>query len=151
MTTRVLSPVKGVLAPITEVPDPVFAEAMVGPGVAVHPELTAGDAVSPVDGTIVTLHPHAFVVATAEGAAVLVHLGIDTVKLQGEGFTLHVAKGDAVRAGQPVIGWDPAAVQEGGKSPICPVVALDATAESLVDVREFGPVEAGDALFTWQR
>jgi glucose-specific phosphotransferase system IIA component len=140
-----------VLAPITEVPDPVFAEAMVGPGVAVHPELTAGDAVSPVDGTIVTLHPHAFVVATAEGAAVLVHLGIDTVKLQGEGFTLHVAKGDAVKAGQPVIGWDPAAVQEGGKSPICPVVALDATADSLVDVREFGPVAAGDALFTWQR
>ena len=151
MTVRVLSPVKGVLAPITEVPDPVFAEAMVGPGVAVHPELTAGDAVSPVDGTVVTLHPHAFVVATADGAGVLVHLGIDTVKLQGEGFTLHVAKGATVRAGQPVIGWDPAAVRAGGKSPICPVVALDATVDSLVDVREPGPVEAGDALFTWRR
>jgi PTS system glucose-specific IIA component len=151
VSITVLSPVKGVLAPISEVPDPVFAEAMVGPGVAVHPELTAGDAVSPVDGTVVTLHPHAFVVATADGVAVLVHLGIDTVKLKGEGFTLHVAKGDTVRAGQPVIGWDPAAVQEGGKSPICPVVALDATAENLVDLREPGPVEAGDALFTWQR
>ncbi|MFI9386414.1 PTS glucose transporter subunit IIA [Kutzneria sp. NPDC052558] len=151
MSTKVLSPVKGVLAPITEVPDPVFAQAMVGPGVAVHPELAAGDAVSPVDGTVVTLHPHAFVVATADGAAVLVHLGIDTVKLKGEGFTLHVVKGETVRAGQPVISWDPAAVQEGGKSPICPVVALDATAENLVDVREPGPVEAGEALFTWQR
>ncbi|EWM11747.1 PTS glucose transporter subunit IIA [Kutzneria sp. 744] len=151
MSVKVLSPVKGVLAPITEVPDPVFAQAMVGPGLAVHPELTAGDAVSPVDGTIVTLHPHAFVVATADGAGVLVHLGIDTVKLKGEGFTLHVAKGDTVRAGQPVIGWDPKAIEDGGRSPICPIVALDATVENLVDIREFGPVEAGDALFTWQR
>lgn len=149
--TVVLSPVKGTVAPITEVPDPVFAQAMVGPGVAVHPELTAGDAVSPVDGTVVTLHPHAFVVATEDGVAVLVHLGIDTVKLKGEGFTLHVVKGETVRAGQPVIGWDPAAVQEGGKSPICPVVALDASAEVLVDVHEPGPIEAGEPLFTWQR
>jgi glucose-specific phosphotransferase system IIA component len=147
----VLSPVTGTLAPIAEVPDPVFAQAMVGPGVAVHPELTAGDAVSPVDGTVVTLHPHAFVVATQDGAAVLVHLGIDTVKLKGEGFTLHVVKGDTVRAGQKVIGWDPDAVRAGGKSPICPVVALDASVDSLVDVREPGPVAAGEALFTWQR
>jgi glucose-specific phosphotransferase system IIA component len=151
VTIRVLSPVKGVLAPITEVPDPVFAQAMVGPGVAVHPELAAGDAVSPVDGTVVTLHPHAFVVATADGVAVLVHLGIDTVKLKGEGFTLHVVKGETVRAGQPVIGWDPKAVEDGGKSPICPVVALDAKPEELVELREPGPVEAGDVLFTWQR
>lgn len=151
MSVRVLSPVRGILAPITEVPDPVFAQAMVGPGVAVHPELAAGDAVSPVDGTVVTLHPHAFVVATADGVAVLVHLGIDTVKLKGEGFTLHVVKGETVRAGQPVIGWDPKAVEDGGKSPICPVVALDAKPEELAEVREFGPVEAGDALFTWQR
>jgi sugar PTS system EIIA component len=151
VSSRVLSPVTGVVAPITEVPDPVFAQAMVGPGVAVHPELTAGDAVSPVDGTVVTLHPHAFVVATDDGVAVLVHLGIDTVKLKGEGFTPHVVKGETVRAGQPVIGWDPAAVRAGGKSPICPVVALDATEAALVDVREPGPVEAGEPLFTWQR
>jgi glucose-specific phosphotransferase system IIA component len=151
VSIRVLSPVTGVLAPISEVPDPVFAEAMVGPGLAVHPELTAGDAVSPVDGTVVTLHPHAFVVAAQDGVAVLVHLGIDTVKLKGEGFTLHVVKGETVRAGQPVVSWDPAAVQAGGKSPICPVVALDAAAENLVDVRAPGPVAAGDALFTWQR
>lgn len=150
MSVKVLSPVKGVLAPITEVPDPVFAEAMVGPGLAVHPELTAGDAVSPVDGTVVTLHPHAFVVATEDGAGVLVHLGIDTVKLKGEGFTLHVAKGDKVRAGQPVIGWDPKAIQDGGKSPICPIVALEAVSDQLSAVQESGDVAVGGELFTWK-
>ncbi|AHH96092.1 PTS glucose transporter subunit IIA [Kutzneria viridogrisea] len=151
MTLTVLSPVSGEVVPLSEVPDPVFAQAMVGPGIAVQPERTAGDAVSPVDGTVVTLHPHAFVVATESGAAVLVHLGIDTVKLKGEGFTLHVVKGETVRAGQPVIGWNPAEIEQGGRSPICPVIALDASAESLVDVHEPGPVKAGEALLTWQR
>jgi sugar PTS system EIIA component len=151
MTIQVLSPVSGTVVPLSEVPDPVFAQAMVGPGIAVQPERTAGDVVSPVDGTVVTLHPHAFVVATEDGVAVLVHLGIDTVKLKGEGFTLHVVKGEIVRAGQPMIGWDPAAIEEGGKSPICPVIALDAVAESLVDVHEPGSVAAGDPLFSWQR
>ncbi|SHG14210.1 PTS sugar transporter subunit IIA [Streptoalloteichus hindustanus] len=151
MTLRVLSPVAGTVVPLSEVPDPVFAQAMVGPGLAVDPDRTAGDAVAPVDGTVVTLHPHAFVVATEGGAAVLVHLGIDTVQLKGEGFTLHVVKGEAVRAGQRVVSWDPAAVEAGGKSPVCPVVALDAQAEALVEVRESGPVAAGEPLFTWQR
>ncbi|MEV8442275.1 PTS glucose transporter subunit IIA [Actinosynnema sp. NPDC051121] len=150
MTLRVASPVSGRVVPLTEVPDPVFAQAMVGPGVAVEPDRGQADVLSPVDGTVVTLHPHAFVVATSEGAAVLVHLGIDTVKLKGEGFTLHVVKGEAVRAGQPVVTWDPAAVEAAGYAPICPVIALDATPEVVLDPAG-GPVAAGDALFSWQR
>lgn len=147
----VTSPVAGTVAPMADVPDPVFAEAMVGPGIAVHPEDGAADAVAPIDGTIVTLHPHAFVVAGDDGRAVLVHLGIDTVKQQGEGFTLHVAKGDAVRAGQPVVGWNPDAVREAGYSPIVPVVALDAPAEALGDVASAGAAVApGGHLFSWQ-
>lgn len=151
MTLRVTSPVAGRVVPLTDVPDPVFAQAMVGPGVAVEPDRVAGEAVAPVDGTVVTLHPHAFVVATADGAAVLVHLGIDTVRRKGEGFTLHVVKGEQVRAGQPVVTWDPAEVEAAGFAPICPVVALDATADALVDQAPGGPVAAGDALFSWQR
>lgn len=150
MTLRVASPVSGRVVPLTEVPDPVFAQAMVGPGVAVEPDRGQADVLSPVDGTVVTLHPHAFVVATSEGAAVLVHLGIDTVKLKGEGFTLHVVKGEAVRAGQPVVTWDPAAVEAAGYASICPVIALDATPEVVLD-QAGGPVAAGDALFAWQR
>jgi len=151
VTLSVVSPVSGRVIPLTEVPDPVFAQAMVGPGLAVDPERRAGEVLAPIDGTVVTLHPHAFVVAAESGAAVLVHLGIDTVKLRGEGFTLHVVKGETVRAGQPVISWDPAAVESGGRSPVCPVIALDATAEALADLRESGPVAAGEPLFTWLR
>ncbi|KOX16871.1 PTS glucose transporter subunit IIA [Saccharothrix sp. NRRL B-16348] len=147
---RVTSPVSGRVVPLAEVPDPVFAQAMVGPGVAVEPARVRADVVSPVDGTVVTLHPHAFVVATSEGAAVLVHLGIDTVKRKGEGFTVHVVKGEAVRAGQPVVTWDPAEVEAAGFAPICPVIALDAAPEVLLD-QAGGPVAAGDALFSWQR
>jgi PTS system glucose-specific IIA component len=80
---------------------------------------------------------------------VLVHLGIDTVKQKGEGFTLHVVKGEAVRAGQPVVGWDPEAVVAAGYSPIVPVVALDAKAEVLSGLLTGGDVEAGDTIFTW--
>lgn len=150
MTLRVASPVSGRVVPLSEVPDPVFAQAMVGPGVAVEPDRVGADVVSPVDGTVVTLHPHAFVVATPEGAAVLVHLGIDTVKRKGEGFTLHVVKGEAVRAGQTVVTWDPAEVEAAGFAPICPVIALDAAPEVLLD-QAGGPVVAGEALFSWQR
>jgi len=134
---------------MTEVPDPVFAQAMVGPGIAVLPSGGRQDAVAPVDGTVVTLHPHAFVVATEDGRGVLVHLGIDTVKQKGEGFTLHVVKGEAVRAGQPVVGWDPDAVKAAGYSPIVPVVALDAKAEVLSGLLTGGDVEPGDPIFTW--
>ncbi|MGM1059995.1 PTS sugar transporter subunit IIA [Saccharothrix sp. Mg75] len=150
MTLRVTSPVSGRAVPLSEVPDPVFSQAMVGPGVAVEPDRVRADVVSPVDGVVVTLHPHAFVVATDGGAAVLVHLGIDTVKRKGEGFTLHVVKGETVRAGQPVVTWDPAEVEAAGFAPICPVIALDAAAEVLRD-QAGGPVTAGDHLFSWPR
>ncbi|CAL9397638.1 PTS glucose transporter subunit IIA [Saccharothrix sp. NPDC042600] len=151
MTVRVGSPVSGRVVPLSEVPDPVFAQAMVGPGIAVEPDRVAAEVVSPVDGTVVTLHPHAFVVATGDGAAVLVHLGIDTVKRKGEGFTLHVVKGESVRAGQAIVTWDPAEVEAAGFAPICPVVALDAGADALLDQAPDGPVAAGDALFSWRR
>ena len=75
---QVLVPVPGRMLPLPEVPDPVFAGAMVGPGVAVDPPRGPVQAVAPVDGRIAKLHPHAFVVVTASGRGVLVHLGIDT-------------------------------------------------------------------------
>jgi PTS system glucose-specific IIA component len=145
------SPVTGRVVPLTEVPDQVFANAMVGPGFAVEPDRAAGDAVAPVDGTVAALHPHAFVVATEDGAAVLVHLGIDTVKLKGEGFTLHVVKGEKVRAGQPIVSWNPADIEAAGYAPICPVIALDAIPETLEPRQADGPVGAGEVLFSWQR
>ncbi|PXY23653.1 PTS glucose transporter subunit IIA [Prauserella coralliicola] len=149
MSLAVQSPVAGTTVALTEVPDPVFAQAMVGPGLAVRPDGGRADAVAPLDGTVVTLHPHAFVVAGEDGRAVLVHLGIDTVKQKGEGFTLHVVKSEQVRAGQPVVGWDPDAVAAAGYSPIVPVIALDAQESALAGLRLGSAVAAGDAIFTW--
>ncbi|MEU5877352.1 PTS glucose transporter subunit IIA [Spirillospora sp. NPDC047279] len=147
--TRVLSPVSGRAVGLAGVPDPVFAQAMVGPGTAVDPERAPGQALAPVSGKIVKMHPHAFVVVDSEGHGVLVHLGIDTVQLKGEGFELLAAEGDAVTAGQALVGWDPSAIEAGGRSPICAVVALDANGDALADVVESGEVEKGAELFTW--
>jgi len=150
VSLEILSPVDGKTVAMTEVPDPVFAQSMVGPGVAVQPSGGRQNALAPVDGTVVTLHPHAFVIATEAGQAVLVHLGIDTVKQKGEGFTLHVVKGETVRAGQALVEWDPDAVVAAGYSAIVPVVALDAAAEALTDISTGADISAGDPVFTWQ-
>jgi PTS system N-acetylglucosamine-specific IIA component len=147
--TRVLSPVGGRAVGLAGVPDPVFAQAMVGPGTAIDPERGPGQALSPVDGKIVKLHPHAFVVVDAEGHGVLVHLGVDTVQLKGAGFQLLAAEGDQVVAGQPLVGWDPAEIEAGGRSPVTAVVALDAGADALSSVVEAGAVERGAELFVW--
>ena len=147
----VFAPVAGLVIPLGEVPDPVFAGAMVGPGLAIDPARQATDAVAPIDGTVVKLHPHAFVVADAQGSGVLVHLGIDTVQLKGEGFRLHVAEGAVVSAGDVLVSWDPAAVEAGGRSPVCPVVALDAAEDALSDFAPQGDIKPADPLFTWSR
>jgi sugar PTS system EIIA component len=147
---QVLAPLPGRVLPLSEVPDPVFAGAMVGPGAAVDPPRGPVQAVAPVDGRIAKLHPHAFVVVTSSGRGVLVHLGIDTVQLQGEGFRLLAAEGDEVTAGTPLVEWDTAAVEAGGRSPVSPVIALDAPPEAIGEAVTGGQVEAGAELFRWR-
>ncbi|MEV0322234.1 PTS glucose transporter subunit IIA [Streptomyces sp. NPDC050658] len=148
--TSVTSPLAGRAIGLTAVPDPVFSGAMVGPGTAIDPVREPSEAVAPVDGIVVSLHPHAFVVVDDQGHGVLTHLGIDTVQLNGEGFELLVNKGDTVQRGQAIVRWNPVAVEEAGKSPVCPIVALEATAESLSGLVQDGDVKAGDALFSWK-
>ncbi|MFF5209372.1 PTS glucose transporter subunit IIA [Streptosporangium sp. NPDC000396] len=146
--TTVLAPVAGAAVGLGAVPDPVFSEGLVGPGMAIEPDRAPGRAVSPIAGKIIKLHPHAFVVVDDDGRGVLVHLGIDTVQLKGVGFELLVSEGDRVSAGQPVVAWDPAEVEAGGRSPVCPVVALDAIEGAVTTLAE-GLVRAGDELFQW--
>ncbi|MDI3423153.1 PTS sugar transporter subunit IIA [Streptomyces luteolus] len=148
--TTVTSPLAGRAIGLSAVPDPVFSGAMVGPGTAIDPVREPSEAVAPVAGIVVSLHPHAFVVVDDEGHGVLTHLGIDTVQLNGEGFELLVNKGDTVQRGQAIVRWDPAGVEAAGKSPVCPIVALEATADSLSNVVEDGDMKAGDELFGWQ-
>jgi len=149
MALTVLAPVAGVVHALADVDDPVFAQEIVGPGLAVQPDPASGRVVAPVAGTVAKLHPHAFVLLAEGGRGVLVHLGINTVQLGGAGFTLHVAEGDAVTQGQLLVEWDPAAVEAGGRSAICPVVGLEAQPGSLTRLAEPGTtVAAGDPLLT---
>lgn len=154
------SPVVGRVVAMRDVPDPVFAESIVGPGLAIDPDPgLGGHVVAPCAGVVVKLHPHAFVLLVpsgeppepgrpAGGRGVLVHLGIDTVQLKGAGFDLLVAEGDTVVAGQELIVWSPAEVSDGGRSPLVPVVALDLGPKGLEElVRPGALVQAGDPLF----
>jgi len=147
----VLAPVTGTVVDVSEVDDPVFSAGLVGPGLAIEPDGVRGnEAVSPITGRIVKLHPHAFVVQHDDGRAVLVHLGIDTVKLGGDGFTTHASEGDVVQRGTVLVSWDPAAVREGGRSAVCPVVALEATPDAVDSLAQVGTlVEHGEDLLTW--
>jgi PTS system glucose-specific IIA component len=150
-TTSVLASVKGRAVPMEQVPDPVFAQLMTGPGAAVDPPREVVEAVAPVSGKVFKLYPHAFVILTAEGVGVLVHLGIDTVQLGGQGFTTHVNEGDEVTAGQPVTTYDVPAVEAAGRNPIVPVIALDKQAADLVlsgAVESGADLTATDTLFT---
>lgn len=149
MALTVLTPVAGVVHALADVDDPVFAGEIVGPGLAVQPDPEARAVVAPVAGTVAKLHPHAFVLLAEGGRGVLVHLGINTVQLGGEGFTLHVAEGDAVTPGQLLVEWDPAAVEAGGRSAICPVVGLEAAPDALTRLAEPGTrVAPGDPLLS---
>jgi PTS system glucose-specific IIA component len=144
----VLAPIAGTVVPLAEVPDPVFAGQMVGSGAAVEPP--AGemfDVVSPVAGKVIKLLPHAFVVVEASGRGVLTHVGIDTVKLKGEGFKLLIAQGDMVEAGVPVMRVDPAPALHAGYSMVSPVVVLD-TKPDTVTLVGTGTVAAGEELFS---
>jgi glucose-specific phosphotransferase system IIA component len=145
---QVLSPCPGRAFPITEVSDPVFAAEMVGPGVAIEPTPEPTTVVAPVAGTILKLHPHAFAMVTADGLGVLVHLGINTVKLDGAGFELVASEGATVAAGDPMVSWNPAEISGDGISTTVMVVALDRPAGSLTDVETGRDVAAGEPLFS---
>jgi glucose-specific phosphotransferase system IIA component len=98
---------------------------MVGHGAAIDPPRGVIDAVAPVSGKLLKLMPHAYIVMTPDNVGVLVHLGLDTVQLNGEGFTAHVSQGDEVVAGQVVITYDVPSVEAKGLNPIVPVVVMD--------------------------
>lgn len=147
--SEVLAPVAGRVRPLSEAPDPVFAAEMVGAGVAIEPSGGRAEAVSPVSGTVVKLHPHAYVVVTDEGTGVLVHLGIDTVKLGGAGFELLVEEKSRVEAGQPVTSWDPTDVAGRDLSPMVLLCVLDTKPGAVSSEAVGSEVAVGDALFRW--
>ncbi|WP_295624675.1 PTS glucose transporter subunit IIA [uncultured Corynebacterium sp.] len=147
--TAVIAPITGTVAALSEVPDDVFAAGMVGAGVAVVPRGEGTVPVAaPVAGKILRIMPHAMVIITPENRGVLTHVGIGTVHMKGEGFTVHAAKGDRVEAGDVVITADMTAVRAAGHDPACPVLVMESRAEDIADVAEIGAeVSIGDPLF----
>ncbi len=145
------SPVAGTVRALSAVPDRVFAEGMVGPGIAVEPVRTAVQHVlAPVSGVVAALHPHAFAIRVSDERSVLVHLGVDTVTLAGAGFEAHVVAGQEVQAGERIVTWSPIDVAAAGLATICPVVALQAAPDEVTPLLEPGEtIAAGQPLLDW--
>ncbi len=116
-TAGIHSPVTGELIPMEEIPDPVFAEGLMGPCVGILPE--DGKIYAPLNGTVsaVVATGHALSIC-GDGEEILVHVGLDTVKLEGEGFTLHVREGETVSQGQLILEADLDLIRSRGFSPM---------------------------------
>ena len=138
----IVSPVNGKAVPIIEVPDPVFADKILGDGIAVIPE--DGTFLCPVDGEVASVAEslHAIGFTTDDGLEVLMHIGLDTVKLNGEGFTVHVNVGDKVKKGDLIAEVNLDFIKEQGLNTITPVVICDGVDDKQVAFRE-GNIEAG--------
>jgi glucose-specific phosphotransferase system IIA component len=130
---QIFSPVPGKVIDITKVPDGVFSEKMMGDGVAVEPE--ENTVVAPCDGQIVLLARtlHAVAIQAGNGAEILIHIGLDTVELDGKGFTGHVSVGDKVKKGDKLISFDREFIQGKGKPLITPIVItnMDGSVENI--------------------
>lgn len=122
---RLRQPLEGDVRPLAEVPDAMFADGTMGPGVAIEP---SGDTVvAPADGTVTTVFPtgHAIGLTLADGTELLIHVGIDTVELKGTGFQALVQQGESVHVGRALLRFDAAAIRSAGYAAITPVIVLN--------------------------
>lgn len=145
---QILAPVDGTVVELEALPDEVFAQKMAGDGVAIEP--SGSLVVAPAAGHLARLFEggHAFGLALANGVEIIVHLGLDTVALQGAGFEKLATEGDMVTAGQPIVRFDRATIERAGLPLITPVVSCGA---GQVVRRATGTVRAGqDVLFVVQ-
>lgn len=146
----VRSPLSGTVVNLTQVPDPIFAMGTVGAGVAVIPDpgVEVVHVTSPVDGLITRIMPHLFVVQPRSDVSLLVHLGVDTARLRGQGFDAKLSENSAVKQGQVVCSYAPKEIGRMGFDPIVMVVAMQHPQQLLEDVMIAGePCEQGDNLY----
>lgn len=122
---RLRQPLEGAVVPLSAVPDPTFAQGIMGPGVAIEP--TGDTVVAPADGTIGATFDssHAVALVLDDGTELLIHVGIDTVEMKGDGFQTLVEKGQKVTAGTPLLRFDLARIQAAGHPSITPVIVLN--------------------------
>lgn len=141
-----VSPLRGWCAPLDETPDAVFAQRLLGDGVAIDP--TEGVLHAPCDGEVISVAAagHAVALRAANGAEILLHVGIDTVALGGEGFKVLVSAGARVRSGEPLLNFDLDALAQRAKSLITPIVITNGERFSIANARSGQAVEVGDPL-----
>ena len=121
-TAQLVSPLAGQVKPLSQATDPVFSSGVMGQGVVIEP--SQGELVSPVNGTVTVLFPtkHAVGIVSEEGVEMLMHIGMDTVSLDGKGFEAHVEQGDKVVVGQQLISFDMDVIKEAGLVTETPVI-----------------------------
>ncbi|MDT3316569.1 beta-glucoside-specific PTS transporter subunit IIABC [Microbacterium sp. KSW4-11] len=145
---EVLSPLDGTVVPLSETPDAAFAEGALGDGVAILPR--SGALYAPFDATIAAAFPtgHAIGLRHADGAEVLIHIGIDTVKLGGRHFDVKVTTGQQVKAGDLLVEFDGDAIEKAGYDLTTPIVVTNGELYPAITGRTSGPVAHGEPLFT---
>lgn len=144
-------PVSGTVEDITKVPDEMFAAKTLGDGMAIVP--SQGMLYSPVDAevTMVFKTRHAIGLTCANGAEILIHVGIDTVKMDGDGFTSHVSTGDHVGVGDELISFDIDKIEKAGFDPTVCIIVSNGADFSVENKTQEGATTVGDALFTVER
>ncbi|MYL34885.1 PTS glucose transporter subunit IIA [Pontibacillus yanchengensis] len=139
-----VAPLDGKIVQLEEVPDPVFSQKMMGEGIAIEP--ANGEVVSPVEGEIVQVFPtkHAVGIQTKSGIELLVHIGLETVSMDGEGFEAHVKQGDKVSSGDKLITFDVDLVNEKAKSSITPVIITNSDSIENLETLNTGEAVKGE-------
>ncbi len=141
---EITAPITGMAVPLAQVPDDTFAGGHMGNGIAIQP--TEGILKAPFDGKVahIVKSSHALILEHSSGLQLLLHIGIDTVSLKGNGFISHVASGDNVKAGQTLIEFDLEAIRAAGFDTISPII-VTATEETMPEVEcHYGQVTAGE-------
>lgn len=143
------SPVSGDVVQLSETSDPVFSSGAMGQGVAVNP--SGETAYAPVSGTVSAAMPHAVGITTEDGAEVLVHVGIDTVEMGGNGLTALVGAGASVKAGDPIVSFSKAKISAAGKQDTVFVIVTNSDDYASLELAPNGPVEAGSVVVRMTR
>lgn len=146
LSMKLVAPMAGWATRLEEVPDPAFSQRMVGDGIAVDP--TSPELLAPCDGVVVSVHAsrHACTLRTRTGAEILLHIGIDTVGLRGEGFTVHVREGQSVRTGERLISFDMDLLARRARSLLTAMVVVNGEAHTITRRFEDRAVSAGEPL-----
>lgn len=146
MDMNVLSPLSGKVIPLEEVPDEVFSQKMMGDGIAIEP--TGKDVLAPFSGVVVNVFQtkHAINLRADNGAEILIHMGLDTVELDGKGFDVHVNNGQKIKKGDLLATYDIEAVAKENYKTVTPVILLNGEKFSLTQVKTGVEVSSGEDL-----